>query len=95
MLYTIIQLTVEGNLMDKAERKRRAALAAVALLEWRDTMRRENAERENAAREVQTRYEFMLAQMREQADAPRTASSTPCTLVAAMVHGNGAAGVLS
>ena len=81
--------------MTKAQRRRHAVLGALALLEWRDRMRRENAERENADREMMTRYEFMVAEMRAQADEPRAASRTPCKLAIAAVHSNGAAGVLS
>jgi hypothetical protein len=84
--------------MTRAERKRRAATAALALLEWRDRMARENADRENAERETTVRYGLMVAAMQAQADEfgnrPRRESPTRCDLVSAMVHGNGAAGAL-
>lgn len=54
--------------MNKAQRKRRAAVGALSLLEWRDRMRRENADRANAERETMVRYETMLAAMRRQAE---------------------------
>jgi hypothetical protein len=85
--------------MDKGQRKRRAVIGAIALLEWRDRMAREDAKdrmaRETADRETMMRYERMIAQMRAQADAPRAARQTTCVLVKGMVHGNGAAGALS
>jgi hypothetical protein len=58
--------------MNKAQRKRRAVVGAVALLEWRDQMAREDArdraQRANAEREVTARFETMLAAMRRQAE---------------------------
>jgi hypothetical protein len=81
--------------MDKAQRKRHAAIAAVALLEWRDHMARENANRENAEREVTVRYGLMIAAMAEEADKPRAARQTPCKTITAKFRGDGAAGVLS
>jgi hypothetical protein len=81
--------------MTRAQRKRRAVIGAIALLEWRDRMRRENADRENAERETMVRYDLMVAEMQAQADEPRAASRTICKLIIAMVHSNGAAGALS
>jgi hypothetical protein len=81
--------------MDKAERKRRAAVGALALLEWRQRMIRENTERENADREMALRFDTMIAEMRAQADAPHAASRATCVLVKGMVHSAGAAGALS
>jgi hypothetical protein len=86
--------------MDRAQRKRRAMIGAMALLQWRDRMAKENAEREMVQAKceemVRAKYERMIAEMRAQADAPRTAShTTPCKLVAVAVHSNGAAGVTS
>jgi hypothetical protein len=68
----------------RAQRKRhrRAVIGAIALLEWRDRMRRENADRERAERETTMRYERMVAEMRAEAAefwAPRPA--TPRRLV--------------
>jgi hypothetical protein len=58
--------------MDKGQRKRRAAVGAIALLEWRDRMAREEARdrmvRANAEREMTMRYERMIAEMRRQAE---------------------------
>jgi hypothetical protein len=59
----VTQLTVEGNFMDKAQRKRRAVIGAIALLNWR------NMTREDAVSEMmQARYDLMLAEMRRQAE---------------------------
>jgi hypothetical protein len=83
--------------MTRAQRKRRAAIGAIALLEWRDRMRGENADRENAERETMMRFELMVAEMQAQADEfwkPRTASQTPCKLVTAKFRGDGAAGAV-
>jgi hypothetical protein len=55
-------------MMTKAQRKRRAARGALALLEWRDRMHREEAAREEAERETMVRYETMVAAMRRQAE---------------------------
>ena len=58
--------------MTKAQRKRRAVIGAMALLEWRDRMAEEEARnrmiRANAEREMAIRYETMLAEMRLQAE---------------------------
>lgn len=81
--------------MTRAERKRRAATAAVALLEWRDQMRRVETARADAERTMTARYETFIAEMRAQADKPHVASQAPCKLTMAMVRGDGAAGVLS
>jgi hypothetical protein len=81
--------------MTKAQRRRRAVIGAIALLEWRDRMRRENVDREDAERKTMVQYELMIAEMRAQADEPRTASRAPCKRITAAVHSNGAAGVLS
>ncbi|MGB6398374.1 MAG: hypothetical protein WBF73_22215 [Bradyrhizobium sp.] len=82
--------------MTRAERKRRAVIGAIALLEWRDRMARENADRENAEREMMARYELTLEEMRRAVSEPHPlASPTPCKLIMAMVHSNGAAGALS
>jgi hypothetical protein len=85
--------------MDKKQRKRRAAVAATALLEWRDRMAREEARnrmaKEIAEREMTTRYERTVAEMRTQLEErPRAASQTTCTMVAGMVNGAGATGAL-
>ena len=86
--------------MDKGQRKRRAATAALALLEWRDRMRRENADREEIERETTMRYELMLAEMLRQADkfvAPREARlRTEPTTSAGLpaCHGTGHAGAI-
>ncbi len=46
--------------MDKQQRKRRAVIGAISLLEWRDRMAREDARdrvaREKADREMMMRY---------------------------------------
>jgi hypothetical protein len=88
--------------MTKAQRKRRAVIGAIALLEWRDRMAREDADREMVRAKyeemVRARYDLMVAEMRTQADEfwkPRAASQTPCKLIKGMVHSNGAAGALS
>ena len=81
--------------MDKAQRKRRAAVGAIALLEWRNRMARENTERENVERETMARYAIFIAEMRAQADKPRAPSRTTCVLIKGMVHSAGAAGALS
>ena len=81
--------------MDRERRKRRAVIGAMALLEWRDRMARENADRENAERATMMRYYLMIAEMRAELDEPHAASHTPCVMVAAAVHGNGAAGATS
>ena len=58
--------------MDKQQRKRRAVIGAISLLEWRDRMAREDARdrmaREKADREMMMRYELMVAEMRKQAE---------------------------
>jgi hypothetical protein len=86
-------------MMTKAQRKRRAVVAALALLEWRDRMAEEEARnrmiRANAERDVTARYEIFIAEMRTQAEAPRVASRQPCMLITASVSGNGAAGAVS
>jgi hypothetical protein len=85
--------------MDRAQRKRRAIIGAMALLEWRDQVAREEARelarRANAERAMTARFELMIAAMRVQADAPRAASRAPIKTTVAMVCGNGAAGVTS
>jgi hypothetical protein len=81
--------------MTRAQRKRRAATAALALLEWRDRMARENAERENAEREMAMRYQLMVAEMRRQAEefvAPREARMISVGLP--VCHGTGHAGAI-
>ena len=50
--------------MDKAQRKRRAVIGAIALLRWRST----DADREIA----QARFELMLAELQRQADDAAT-----------------------
>jgi hypothetical protein len=86
--------------MTKAQRKRRAATAALALLEWRDRMARENADRENAEREMVMRYELMVAEMRRQAEEfswRKPKGPTPSPLQSAgfpTANGNGHAGAI-
>jgi hypothetical protein len=80
--------------MNRAQRKRRAAIGAIALLEWRTSMARENGAREKAEREMMQQFDGMIAEMRAQADKPRAASQAPCTLITAMVRGDGAAGAV-
>lgn len=85
---------------DRAQRKRRAATAALALLEWRNRMARENAERENTERETAMRYELMVAEMRRQTEeftAPREArlSTEPASSAGLPAcHGNGHVGAI-
>lgn len=85
--------------MDKAQRRRRAMIGAMALLEWRDRMAEEEARnrttRAKAERETAAQFDLMIAEMQAELDAPRAASHTPCVMVAAAVHGNGAAGATS
>jgi hypothetical protein len=68
--------------MDRGLRKRQAARAAVALLEWRKTrMTREDADREIA----QARHELMLMEMRlavEEFWKPRAAQPRHLSIVA-------------
>lgn len=84
--------------MDRAERKRRAAVAAMALLEWRARMAKENAARENADHEMELRFFIMLAEMRVQADEFWKRGTSKTALISAgasaSVHSNGAAGAL-
>jgi len=67
--------------MTRAQRKRRAVIGAIALLEWRDRMAREDADREMVRAKyeemVRARYDLMVAEMRTLADEfwkPRAAS---------------------
>ena len=80
--------------MDKGQRKRRAATAALALLVWRDRMARDNAVRVEAERETTMRYELMIAEMRRQAElvAPREARMISVGLP--VCHGTGHAGAI-
>jgi hypothetical protein len=81
--------------MDKAQRKRRAVIGAIALLEWRDRMTRENTERENVEREMMARYAIFIAAMRAQAEefaAPREARMISVGLP--VCHGAGHAGAI-
>jgi hypothetical protein len=58
--------------MTKAQRKRRAVIGAIALLEWRDRMAQEDARdrraKEIADRETALRFETMVAEMRRQVE---------------------------
>jgi hypothetical protein len=81
--------------MTRAQRKRRAAIGALALLEWRVHMARENADRENAEREIMARYQLMIAEMRAQVEefaAPREARMISVGLP--VCHGTGHSGAI-
>lgn len=83
--------------MTRTQRKRNAAVAAMAILDWRDRMARENTERVNAELEIMARYEIMLQQMQAEAERfrkLRIEHRAICTLVTAMVRGDGAAGAI-
>jgi hypothetical protein len=82
----------------KAERKRRAALAAVALLEWRNQMASEDARnraaKENADHKKMQRYEQMIADMQVEAGKPHAASQVSCKMITANFRGDGGVGIL-
>jgi hypothetical protein len=83
----------------KAERRRRAALAAAALLDWRHHMSVEDAAKrtakEIADHESMQRYKSMITSMAEEANKPRTRSQTPCMMVSATFRGDGAVGAVA
>jgi hypothetical protein len=86
--------------MDKDLRRRRAARAAVELLDWRDSKAKEEARdraaRETAEQERALRYLSMIAELRTQLDefSRRATSRTTCKTIKANFRGDGGVGVL-
>jgi hypothetical protein len=87
---------------DRAQRKRRAVIGAIALLEWRNRMAEEDARnrmtREDADREMVMKYQLMVAEMRRQAEEfswrkPATPSPFQSVSLPAC-HGTGHCGAL-